>query len=474
MAVVSLVFGSSCKKSFLELQSQSSTDAQVSIVDIPSMRAAINGVYDLMQDDTYYGRTVTLLPDLMADNDFVSNQNAGRYLDYDQYITTKGSSYARDTWNQVYRIIVNCNFIIQKGTPLQLPDADKVEQAAIIGEAYAIRALAHFDLCRLYAQPYNFTADASHPGIPIVTQSSTSIEDLIKPSRNTVKEVYDTVVNDLQKAITLLPTTIPGKSSSFKGMVTLNAAKAILSRVYLYKGAWQDAEDIATEVIISNKYKLLPASNLVSDFNSVDNSETIFEIQYSDIDNEGTNSLAYLYNQNGYGDILGTLDLYNQYSTDDARRGFMLKGTRNAKGGEKNVPLVLKYNNSTTIYAGNIKVIRLAEVYLNRAEARAHLDEDGDAIKDIETIAQRSDPSAVIDPLLTDQPLIDRILLERRKELAFEGHRLFDLTRNKINFTKYQSGTSTIDVTYPSNKTILPIPEAETDVNKNINQNDGY
>lgn len=468
------IAGNSCKKSFLEINSQQSTDSKVAIVDIQSMRAAINGVYDLMQDASYYGRTTTLLPDLMGDNSYVSDQNAGRYLDNNQYTTTEGNSYARDAWNQIYRIITNCNFIIQKGSPLEVPDGNKEEQGHIIGEAYTIRALAHFDLCRLYAQPYTFTADASHPGIPIVTMSSASIEDLIKPARNTVKEVYDTIISDLQQAISMLKTSVPGKSSSFKGMVTLNAAKGILSRVYLYKGDWSNAEKTATEVIDSKQYKLLPGTSLVSDFGAADNSETIFEIQYSDIDNQGTNSLAYMYNQAGYGDILATQDLYNQYSANDARRGFMIIGNRNSKGGEKNVPLVLKYNNVTTIYAGNIKIIRLAEVYLNRAEARAHLNEDADAINDLKTIAMRGDPGVVIDPALTGQPLIDMVLLERRKELAFEGDRLYDLTRNKISFKSYTSGGSTINVDYPMNKAILPIPETETDVNTNIQQNAGY
>lgn len=466
---------SSCKKSFLDLKSEQSTDASVAFTNLESMRAAINGVYDLMQDDTYYGRTTTLLPDLMADNDYVSTQNAGRYLDYDRYTATKNSGYAEDAWNRIYRIITNCNFIIEKGGALQLPTSDQAEQSTIVGEAYTIRALAHFDLCRLYAQPYNFTPDASHAGIPIVTHSSSSIEDLIKPSRNSVKEVYDTVITDLQKAISMLPKKIPGKSSSYKGMVTLNAAKAILSRVYLYKQDWVNAEKLASEVIVDNQYQLLPNATFVSNFLTLDNSETIFEIQYSEIDNQGTNSLAYIYNQKGYGDILATMDLYNQYSATDVRRSFMQIGNRNAKGGEKNVPLVLKYNNEANVYSGHIKVIRLAEVYLNRAEANAHIPgNEALAIADLEKIAKRSDPSVVIDPTLTGQDLIDRILLERRKELAFEGHRLYDLTRNKMDFTKYQSGTTTITVDYPAQKTILPIPQAETDVNKNISQNEGY
>lgn len=156
-------------------------------------------------------------------------------------------------------------------------------------------------------------------------------------------------------------------------------------------------------------------------------------------------------------------------------------GDRNANGAEKNVPLILKYGTDQT-NAENIKVIRLAEVYLNRAEAEAHLGESKPAtateniaaIADLTKIAQRGDPAAVIDATLTGQALIDRVLLERRKELAFEGQRLFDLTRNKKDFVKYESEGGTMNITYPSDKTILPVPQSAIDVNGNLEQNPGY
>jgi hypothetical protein len=471
LTIAAILFGlCSCGKSFLDIPSTSDVDATKAITDINGMKTALNGIYDELQDDNYYDRTFILLPDLMADNVYISEKNSGRYLGYNRYNVTRFDGYADDLWDHVYRMIVNANLIIKEGPSVSVNK--KIEKQAIIGQAYAIRALGYFDLIRAFAQPYNFTSDASHLGVPLVTNSSINLPKKIKkPSRGTVKEVYDQIIADFKEAIDKLPTTLPGHSSSFKGMITKNAAKALLSRVYLYKEDWKDCNKLTTDVINSGQYQLLSTNDLVSNFNKPNNSETIFEIINTESDNPSTNSIGSFYNQqSSYGDALATYDLYNIYAPTDVRRNFMKIGDRNAHGAENNVPLVLKYGSTED----NIKVIRLAEVYLNRAEAEAHLGQDNDAISDLKKVAQRGDPNVVIDPTLTGQGLVDRILLERRKELSFEGQRLFDLTRNKKSFTKYRSEFEKIDVKYPSNKTILPIPESAIDVNPNLTQNSGY
>lgn len=470
---LTIILMSSCKKSFLDLHSKEATDARLAIVDIESMDYAIHGVYALMQNSDYYNRTFYLLPDLMSDNVYLSHRNR-YYSAFDKYEFTADNSYVEGTWGQILKVIVNSNFIIQKGSDIEVPDKDTAKQNAIVGEAYAIRALANFDLCRMYAQPYNFTSDASHPGVPLILKSSISIDDLTYPSRSSVKEVYTAVVEDFKEAIKRLPKKIPGQSSSFKGMITLNTARALLSRVYLYMGDWSDCEEMATEVINSRQYSLLATNDLVSEYSSQNTSESIFEIINTFTDNSGSNSAAYYYNQAGYGDALPTWDLYNTYAPTDVRRDFMGIGNRSGSGGEKNVPLVTKYMKLGGNFEQDVIVIRLAEVYLNRAEADAHLAQDSAALADLGTIAERADPAVVINPALTGQDLINRVLLERRKELAFEGQRLFDLTRNKLSFYKYRTGGDSTMISYPSDNTIFPIPQNERDVNINLAQNPGY
>src|SRR5699024_11548810 len=111
----------------------------------------------------------------MSDNVYLSSRRRF-YIAFERYEVQADNGYVEDTWNQIYRVIVNSNIIIQEGSGLEVSDSNTAEKQAMVGEAYAIRALAHFDLSRLYAQPYNFTEDASHLGIPLVSESSRSEE----------------------------------------------------------------------------------------------------------------------------------------------------------------------------------------------------------------------------------------------------------------------------------------------------------
>lgn len=466
----------SCKKEFLEIDPKQNTDAGKAITDIAGLRAAVTGVYSLLQSADNYGRTSTLLPDLMADNLYISVLNANRYQPQDQYVTSANDGMATGLWNNLYTVVANSNLIIEKGPGITIAAADTAEKRRLVGQAYALRALAYFDLARFFAQPYNFTADASHLGVPVLTTTSTDKSNIAAPARNTVKQTYDQIISDLNSAINNL-SSYTSTSSTAKGKFNLYGAQALLSRVYLYKGDWQGAADMASAVISANKYTLLPRATFVDDFKKQYNSESIFEVANTTTDNLSTNSIGYFFNQSGYGDALATDGLYNSYSSTDVRKGFMTRSKRSGSGGENPANIVNKYSNVST-FDENLKVIRLAELYLNRAEANAHLGKEDLARTDVNVIIGRSnsDATALVPLTTTGSALLTAILNERRKELAFEGHRLFDLTRNKLSFTKIRRGGIAIEVTYPNNKTILPIPQRELDANPNIRgqQNPGY
>lgn len=467
------IFLASCKKNFLDTIPRQQTDADLVIKDLPGTRAAMIGTYSLLQSEAYYGRTLPILPELMSDQVYLSRKNSNRYQSYDQYGVATSDSYASETWSQIYRVIVNANILIAKAEALDYPATEVAEAQHIIGEAYTARALAHFDLVRLFAMPYNYTADAGHMGIPIILKSGYDKADLQTPKRNTVKEVYAQVIDDLKKAITLMPEKPVGFALSNKGHLSVFAAKSLLARVYLYQGDWINAEKTATEVIGANKYTLLARDKYVEDYKKQNNTETIFEVQYNTTNNLGSNALVNFCLQTGsYGDALATDDLYAKYTATDVRRSFMVIGKRNSSGAENPAVLITKFNNITTFEEG-IKVFRLSELYLIRAEARAkQAGMDALAAKDLDVVAQRAD-AAKTATTLTGTALQDLIIAERRKEFAFEGHRLFDLTRNKLGFTKYRSG-ATITIENTSLKTILPIPLSERNANPSIEQNEGY
>ena len=353
------------------------------------------GTYGLLQSASYYGRNLVVLPDLMADNMYISRKNSTRFTTYDQYIVTTNDGTASGAWNYMYKTIVNANLVISKGEALSLVETETGELKHLIGEAYTLRALAHFDLLRLFAAPYNASADASHIGVPVVIKSGTNKQDVISPKRNTVKEGYTQIIKDLQTAITLMPAAAPvGFSATNRGHITYYAAKSLLARVYLYMGDWANAEAAATDVINSGKYTLLTNANYVSGspgFRNQNNSEAIFEVQFTTTDNLAQDALSsFLLQGASYGDGLATDDLYNLYKSTDVRKGFMAKSKRNGSGGEDPAFVINKYNNITT-YEEGVKVIRLSELYLIRAEARAKQGKDGLAAADLDVVAKRAD-----------------------------------------------------------------------------------
>jgi hypothetical protein len=255
---------------------------------------------------------------------------------------------------------------------------------------------------------------------------------------------------------------------------------------------------------------------MVQNFRAQGSTESIFEVTNNANDNPGTDSYAYLCSQLGYGEVLATRQsmnsrstgstlttfrgLWDAYTPTDVRRQFVELGNRNSIGGETNVPLALKYVNIST-YMENIKVLRLSEMYLSRGEALARiavLNSNANALTsalaDINLIRKSRDTASSTRPFLaslaTTPPagsirataFVDSIMVERRKEFALEGQRLFDLNRTKTNYVKINSaGNSASRLIQYSNttssyyyRTILPIPVTQVQNNPNMVQNEGF
>ncbi|GGF37884.1 RagB/SusD family nutrient uptake outer membrane protein [Echinicola rosea] len=463
MIIGALTVGSmsSCSESFLEIDPEQSVSTDKVVTDVNTLHTALNGVYSKLQDDGYYGRSVYVIPELMADNLYLSLRNTGRYLDYHNFIVREQDSYAEDLWNTSYEVVINATRAIQGGEALEVAGDQQTTTNQLIGEAYALRALGHFDLTRFFAQPYNFTNDASHLGVPVIASIG---DDPISPARNTVKEDFDLIIADLNQAISLM------SSESANGTFSVNAAKALLSRVYLYTGQYDLAAQNATEVIESGDYELLSADNYSTVWAPDYNSEIIFEIVNTLADNAGTNGLGHFFAEEGYADALATEELFALYADSDARKTAIVRKPKN--GAEDDALFVMKFPQGA-LQDDNVKVLRLAELYLIRAEAYAKTNQPSLALEDLNTIRQTRDPEAAPVAASGDE-LLESILEERRKELAFEGHRLFDLNRNKMDVTIDQ-GEEVIEASYPNDRFILPIPLAELNANPNIApQNDGY
>tara|TARA_B110000503_G_scaffold19285_2_gene28664 strand:+ start:2672 stop:4072 length:1401 start_codon:yes stop_codon:yes gene_type:complete len=452
-------FISSCSESFLELIPQQSVSDTEALTNLEDLNSSITGVYDEISGSYYYGRYLFMIPDVMAD-DVKQNSQANRIVLYAEHIVDESDSDAASLWTGMYRAINAANNIINSDIEVGTNVED--EKNHIIGEAYALRAQVYFDMVRMFAQHYTFTADAGHLGVPLIL----SFDAANKPERSTVKQVYDQIITDMTMAISLM------KSDSRSGnsnTLSSTSVKALLSRVYLYKKDWPNAEAMATEVIGSG-YSLVPNANYLNLWNTDNSSESIFEISMTEADNVGGNGIAGLYLPQVFGDYLPSNDLVSLYDADDARLNVFIEDS--FLSGEFAPFRMNKYPSFNGF--DNVKVMRLAEIYLIRAEARAEIGTNiSGAQDDLDMVRQRALPSAT-DTSVTDQALKDAIFLERRLELCFEGQRLWDLMRNKLDVVRTQCTASICLIPYASDTVILPIPQVETDVNSNITPNPGY
>lgn len=445
-----------CSKSFLDQEPYVSVPVDNAIKTVEEMGAAMNGVYASMRNTAAYGRSLPVFGDLLADNAYISALNSGRYLTQNNYTTTVATAEPADTWTALYAIIKNANVVINA----DIASAPAVDQ--LRGEALTVRALVLFDLVRYFAKAY--TVDPNSDGVPIVT----AFDQSAKLPRNKVSEVYAQILQDLNQAYTLMTVT---KGSAY---ITKYVARGLQAKVYLYKAEWQNARDAALDVVNNSGYSIVSAASFAGYWKNptpvTTKGETMFEISMDAANNLGTTSLAYMYEQIGYGDLLCTDNLYNLYSATDVRRGLIIAGTRSSLP----VWIVNKYSNTASTDKDDIKVLRFSEVVLILAEAYNRLNDDPNATIYLNMLAQKRDPSFG-GFATTGAALLEDIITERRKELAFEGDRFQDLQRlnREINRgPQYPAAVQTIAV--DNQKRIQPIPQVERDANPNISQNGGY
>lgn len=459
LILASVLVFTSCEDA-LESRLSTSIPANEVVTDVESLNIVTLGTYSLLGDPDLFNRSLMLIPELLSDNAYINSfDNAGRYLDYDNYTVEANDGYASSMWDDFYRIIAQTSIIIREAGEVEyLPS--RVEDANHhIGEAYALRAMSLLYLQEFFAQPYNFTADASHPGVLLPDFAVVGGERIVEPPRSTTEQVYTQIVNDLTTAIDLM------SNQGGPKRLTLDAARSLLARTYLNMEMWEGARDMANEVI--KNHDLVGTDAYVESFGMDSNPETIFTVANTLTDNSGSNSIGYFYL--GYEDAFATEDFINSLDENDVRRGLY---PFSEEYGNYMIEKFPRFSDQDD----NIQVIRLSELYLIKAEAHARLNETGEAQDALDEVRQRANPTAA-ETTATGDELIEAILEERRKELAFEGRRLFDLTRTGTTFTKFRQDAEDLIIDAPANKTILPIPLSEINRNPNItpaDQNAGY
>jgi len=452
-----LLFFSSCKKSFLEKLPPTALPPEVALATEADLQVALRGAYAGLRVVDYFGRTVPVIGDVMADNAYVHAVNTGRYTQFNTYTWVVNDGNVTGFWRGAYTTILRANNIINS----TIASSANVNQYK--GEAYAIRALCYFYLVRFFARPY--TDDPNGLGVPIIL---TYAPDL-KPTRSKISEVYTQIISDLSQAFTLM--TQYSNSTQFSKY----AARGLQAKVYMTMNDKANAKTAALDVINNGGFLPVVSANYLNYWSTLlprtDKLETLFEVSSDANANSGFDGLANIYNQSGYGDVLVADDLYAMFAAGDIRKSLYTVGLH------QNIPGAINANNK---YPGTFgsdisdtKILRLSEMYLIAAEASLPTDEAG-ALTYVNFITSRRGAAAITS---TGAQLFEDIITERRKELAFEGDRILDLNRLKrdvVRGANFPASARTIP--YANTRRILPIPQAELDANPNIRgqQNPGY
>lgn len=440
------------------------------------LRAATDGNYTFIKDSDYT-RNLYIMNEYPGDNLTLSGTTTDPlFLTY-TYRHTSDQGNALQIYRKAYQIIVGCNKVIES-----VREGTSKELDQILGENRFLRAMVHFDLVRLFGRPYTQSPE-TNPGVIIKTD--TKADD--NATRSTVKDVYTFVVSELQRSAQLMTTV---RTSSYASPA---AANALLSRVYLYMNDNANAIKYADLVIADGRYALATA-NQVPDFYTLDNEqnrEVIFAIKHTLKDDRGFSAIGSMYYTSpggiGWGEVYASQeyqDLVNKFP-NDKRRSFLVKKLTTAGVQEKRNGIdkvyITKFSNQGGIPTlSSPIVLRLSEMYLNRAEAYAKTGETAKAIADVNLIRQRAGltgPELYAATDLKGLPtVLDVVLQERRLELAFEGHRPYDLFRNNRNLVRNYPGfhntTNGQQTVAPDDKQLVNlIPESEIVLNKNLKQN---
>lgn len=479
---------SSCGNDWLDREPASGTPSESTIISYNDALTARTGMYDGLQGNSnytsYYGARMIYFGDVRGDDMQAEKQGNRTSSSYEMKYTLDD---APTIWNIPYNVIRRANNIILAIDESKVTDASAAEIGKIYAEAQVVRALVHFDLVKVYGNTYTMDNGASL-GIPIVLKPE---DGSFLPSRNTVAEVYDQVIKDLTEAIN------SGFLSTEKtqGYINLWTAKALLSRVYLYKGDNTNALSIAEDIINNSPYTLWTNEEYAKAWDKTDvahTKEIIFEIVNASTedwtDREG---LAYLYHENGYADAIVTTKFMELLDKDDVRQNVILPALYidALKTKYKDAKIfVNKYpaqaNNPQEMRLNNIPLFRLSEIYLTAAEAAFKSADKAKAAIYLNTIVQRANPQATA---ITEANItLKNIIIERRKELIGEGQRFFDAMRNNETIVRYTDETdkghhySLIPESQKFDRTyfrvLLPIPVDEVNANENLRnqQNKGY
>ena len=464
----------------LALDPYNGKDANTLFDTVEGVQDATTGNYSFLKT-LDYATFYHFLTEYPSDNVTLSGSTGNNFFFAYNYRHLVDMTQTIRFWRRAYELIYGANKVIENVKEGTSPQLDQ-----LLGENLFLRAMAHFDLVNTFGRPYAQN-QGSGPGVMI--RKDTDVSAL--PPRSTVKEVYEFIISDLTKAASLMNVK---KNSSY---VSREVAQALLARVHLFKEDNAKALESANQVIGSGRYRLVDTEAYKKYFTvaNENNPETIFAIKHTPVDDlakgaigsmyDGTDGLGWgeMYSSESYRKLLGK---YPQDVRNEFQKPFYVK---NAAGNDvlatrNGIPkyFIYKYSGQDGIQTLSSPVyLRLAEMYLIRAEANAKLGNAAAALDDVNLIRKRAGLSGnalyATGDLKGLPSVLSVVLEERRIELAFEALRKFDVFRNNLPLVRDYPGyhllsgqnVQTIQPNDP--RVVYFVPQQEIVLNPNLVQN---
>lgn len=451
LAVLSTAALTSCSDDFIETEFFQQVQ-QGPLNTIEELESFVKGQYVSMRNASYYGCDFLMIGEVRSNSMYSDFANgAGYYQTVASYSMTAADQYSSGPYMNMYQAIAKANVVINNVPTGQLTWKSSQDPAVVQaranylkGQAYATRALALFDLLRMFGQEYA----GGTTGVVIPT----IYDPQAKQARSTVAETRAQIEADFDKALTFMGT--PSSTvHTIRTEINQYGVKALMSRYYLYKGDYAKVRSLVADIVAAKKYSVIPASDFSGSFskpNSAANS--IFEIAVGSTNDLGTTSIANKLNiaPNGYGNMKVLPAFKATYEADDIRAG-VISPTNVLNG---------KYVNSFD----NIHLVRYEEVLLNGAEAELNGGSATTAIGYFNEIQSKRGKANGALPSVTTLDL-NTVYLERQKELVGEGFGYWDLLRRGQSITQRSANGTSGTVRNIGNQLLtFPIPRAEINV----------
>ena len=260
-------------RGFLDRDPIDEVSREDALKTLPRAEAALAGAYAQLSVVECYGRFMMVYPELTGGNVTIDPTSNVADLPALYNFNADPDETFTNVYSEYYRVVHQANDLIEAA--LRLTDGTAQGRNYLLGEAAALRALAHFDLLRIYAQPYAFTPDATHPGVALITRPPAVFDT---PARDPVGRVYGQIAADLEQAVLLLD-GYAGRSGQPASWLNAWAVRGLLARVYLYQGQWSRAVTFATEAIDGCGLTLLPTATYADSWRAgTTHPETLFQI----------------------------------------------------------------------------------------------------------------------------------------------------------------------------------------------------